>query len=175
MTRLRLLRRAFCALALAPLQPARADERPSDQQVKAAFLTRFGAYVEWPDDAGARADAPLQIGVLGSDPLAQELEQQLRGRKVGERVLQLVRLKSGDSLKGLHMLFIGPGSPIPAPQQRGLLTVSESPPPRGAVIQFVLSEQKVRFEIDLGAAERNGLRLSSRLLAVAAKVVGGGG
>lgn len=167
------MRRQFCALGLLVALPGHADERPSDQQVKAAYLARFGAYVEWPEEGGAR-EAPLLIGVLGAETLAHELEQLLRMRRGGERAIQVLRMKSGDSAKGLHMLLVGAAVTQPLPQQHGLLTVSDGPPGRGAVIQFLLADQKVRFEIDLAAAERNGLRLSSRLLGVALRVVGGG-
>jgi hypothetical protein len=79
------------------------------------------------------------------------------------------------------MLFIGSEVARPAPvlraaQQAGVLSVTEADNglQLGSVINFRLVEDRVRFEVSLPAAEKNNIRLSSRLLSVAYHVLKGG-
>lgn len=154
----------------------------AEYQVKAAFLYKFAGYVEWPDEAGGAVDAPFTIAVLGSEPLVEELQQVVRGRTLADRSVAVRRLKLGDSLTGVRVLFLGKAETPPPDQlrqwthQRPVLVVSESEGAlhAGSMINFVIVERRVRFEIALDTAEANGLRLSSRLLAVAQKVLAAG-
>jgi hypothetical protein len=161
---------------------AQADTAGAEYRVKAAFLFKFTGYVDWPDAAFAAPDAPLVIGVLGAEALAAELARVVEGRRVNERSVQVRRVRPGELPTGLHLLFLArteaPLGPVsvpalaPALQGRPVLVVTEADaamPPLSA-INFVVAERRVRFEIALDAAERAGLRLSSRLLAVAQKV-----
>jgi hypothetical protein len=171
-----------CLLGLALLacdaafgQPrARATERG----VKAAFLYKFLDYVEWPASAFARPDQPIVVGVLGADDLQAELADAVRGRTVADRAVEVRRVRPGDPVNGLNVLFVGAAerariAPIAhSPQGRGLLVVTESDDAldAGSTINFVVQEGRVRFEVALPAAERAGIKLSSRLLAVAQNV-----
>ena len=156
-----------------------ADENATlEQRVKAAFLYQFAAYVEWPPNAFTQAAAPITIAVLGADTLAAELGQIVTGRTVGGRAVAVKRVKAGESLAGVHVLFIGReesarlGQVAQAAQTRSILTVTESDGAltQGSMINFVLVDRRVRFEVGLDSAEKGGLRLSSRLLAVAQQV-----
>jgi uncharacterized protein DUF4154 len=161
---------------------ARAAEDPEslELRVKAAFLYKFAGYVEWPTKAFARPETPVTIGVIGAEPLATELAQAVTGRTVNDRPVTVKRLRAGESLAGLHVLFIGRAENArldqlaQSAQPRSILTVTESDGAlaRGSVINFVLSDGRVRFEIALDSAEKSGLKLSSRLLAVAQQVTG---
>ena len=175
-------------LVAAVLQPppearAAAGGATLEQRVKAAFLYKFAGYVEWPEDAFAQPGAPFTIAVIGAEPLAAELTQAVRGRTVHDRSIAVKRLRSGEPLSGVHMLFVGADERerlttlVGTTQDRPILTVTEfdGALEAGSVINFVVTEQRVRFEVSLGAAERSGLRLSSRLLAVAERVQRGDG
>jgi hypothetical protein len=161
---------------------ARAAEDPEslELRVKAAFLYKFAGYVEWPSKAFARPETPVTIGVIGAESLAVELAQAVTGRTVNDRPVAVRRLKAGESLAGIHVLFVGRAENArldqlaQSAQPRSILTVSESDGAlaRGSVINFVLSGGRVRFEIALDSAEKSGLKLSSRLLAVAQQVTG---
>jgi hypothetical protein len=164
---------ACLALALA-LAPGVAAGQQSEQAVKAAFLYRFAAYVEWP--ASAPPDAPFVIATLGADEVAAELSSMLPGRAVGGRPAVVRTVKEGESLQGVHMLFVGKRASdarasIRAAHQQGVLTVSENGLESGAAINFVIAENRVAFEVSLEAAERSGHRISSRMLAIARRVV----
>jgi YfiR/HmsC-like len=169
-------------IASAPSWHARAAEDPEslEVRVKAAFLYKFAGYVEWPPKSFARPETPVTIGVIGAESLATELTEAVTGRTVNDRPVTVRRLKPGESLAGIHVLFVGRAESArldqlaQSAQPRSILTVSESDCAlaRGSVINFVLTGGRVRFEIALDSAEKSGLRLSSRLLAVAQQVTG---
>jgi YfiR/HmsC-like len=164
---------------LAGALPVYAQDAPvTEDSVKAAFLYKFPAFVEWPANVLARDDEPVVIGVAGAADVLAELNSIAGARKTG-RPLVARAVRDASSLAGVHVLFIGARerarSPdlIRAAQQAGVLVVTEwtGALRQGSVINFLTTpEGRVRFEIDLEPAEKSGLRLSSRLLAVAAQV-----
>jgi len=174
-----LTRRIFFLALVALSLPAFAQDRVAEVQIKAAFLYKFGEFVQWPPAALAKPDAPFAIGVMGADDVAAALEQVVAERTVQGRPVVVRRLRRGESLTGLHMLFIGRedsarlGDILAAAKGQPLLTVTESDNAisQGSVINFVAEDQKVRFDIALPPAERGQLKISSRLLAVARKVI----
>ena len=177
----RLMRACAFSIAVAGgfASPARADAPADEYRVKAAFLYKFGGYVEWPDSSFARADSPLAIGVMGADALADELAQLVVGRTVAGRRVTVRKLRPGDSIEGLHVLFIGRadsgrmGGVLAAARGRALLTVTEAEDALelGSTINFVLVDDKVRFDVAPPPADSGSLKISARLLAVARKVV----
>jgi len=174
-----------CALATAVAalavdsSKAQSEVQASEYRVKAAFLYKFGGYIEWPDGAFERADSPVAIGVMGADALADELVQIVAGRNVNGRPISVRRLRAGDSIAGLHVLFIGRADSgrlaeiLAEAKGHPLLTVTESDQALdlGSMINFVVVEDKVRFDVALVPASLGSLKISARLLAVARKVV----
>lgn len=152
--------------------------RALEHQVKAAFLYKFLSYVQFPARPQATPDAPLTIGVIGADALADELAQLAADRRVNGLPVIVRKLRAGDSVSGLHILFIGraangsAASTIATARAEGILTVTESEDAfaRGSVINFVVVDDKVRFDIALQPAEQANLKISSRLLAIARKL-----
>lgn len=146
------------------------------QRIKAAFLYKFATYVEWPANAFAEPESPIVIGVSGAEPIAQELEQAVLGRKVSGRSVQVRRIAKGDAANDCcQILFVG-GDRVTDMLAQALghpvLTVTEvsAEHPKGSIINFLAAEDRVRFDISREAAERNGLQLRSQLLAVARQV-----
>jgi len=157
---------------------AQADNSSAESQVKAAFLYKFLNFVEWPPQSFASGDSPIVIGVVGADRIAEELALVLANRNANGRPVVARRLQRGDSVAGLHMLFIGRAETrandwLNAAKTQPLLTVSETDDAfaQGSTINFVVVENKVRFDVALRPAEQGNLKISSRLLAVARKVV----
>ncbi len=158
--------------------PAHAQQA-SEAAVKAAYLYKFPGYIEWPAEVFPGPDSPFVIGVTGSDEVAGELEKLVPGRSMGARRIVLRRLREGDSPRGVHILFAGRSDAVTramlkaAHAQHGTLVVSESERglEMGAAINFVAYEDRVAFEVSLENAERTGIRISSRMLAVARRVV----
>jgi len=148
-------------------------------EVKAAYLYRFLAYVDWPDAAFAGPNAPLVIGVAGNDAVAAELARVVVGRTAHGRPLAARRVAPGDALDDVHVLYVGDAALLRAAwlqraRDRPLLIVADgfTALDAGAAIAFVLVEDRLRFDASLRAIDRAGLRVSSRLLALAQRVVG---
>jgi hypothetical protein len=155
-----------------------AAQQPLEQAVKSAYVFRFGEYVAWPDGTFAGPDAPFVIGTLGDDAMAENLEEAVRGRTVGGRPIVVKRLRDAEEARDVHVLYLHPSRGIhrddvaAALRGRAVLTVGDKSAGSGAIIEFVRQENKVRFEIDAAAAERCGLKLSSKLLSLAVAVTG---
>jgi hypothetical protein len=164
---------------LASPRPVQADAQADEYRVKAAFLYKFGSYIEWPRGSFASADSPVTIGVMGAEALAEELAQIVAGRNVNGRPVRVRRLRPGDPIAGLHVLFVGRADGgrlaeiLAAARGQALLTVTESDEglELGSMINFVVVEDKVRFDIAPPPSESSNLKISARLLGVARKVV----
>ena len=169
-------------IAFLGMRPASAqgELQATEPRVKAAFLFKFGSYVEWPSGTFASANAPLTIGVVDADTLADELTAIVAGRSLDGRPVVVRKLHAGDATAGLNIIFIGKTSSrrtaeILSPiKGRATLAVTESEDALdfGSTINFVIVDGKVRFDVALPPADAGGLKISSRLLAVARKVRG---
>jgi hypothetical protein len=171
--------RLLLGLAMALLPAAAPAQQVQEHEVKAAFLYKFPAFVEWPAQPGP--EVPFVIAVVGAEDVAEELRRISRGRTHEGRAIQVREPGDAQGLNGAHMVFVGRGAaarmPLIARALAGapVLVVSESPGAleQGSMINFLLSDGRVRFEVALDRAESGKLRISSRLLAVAASVRGG--
>jgi hypothetical protein len=158
---------ALCLLLHGAL-PVRAEDVSTEYQVKAAFLFIFVKFVEWPD--GTLSDQ-IDICVAGANPFGETLGETLRGEELDGRPISWRTISQPDA--SCHVLFVpsrvGPRPFLRAAQSRQQLTVGESPTflADGGIINFVIEENRVRFEISPAAASRAGLRISSRLLQLA--------
>ena len=158
---------------------AHAQEREvTEAGVKAAFLYKFANYVEWPPAAWASPTAPLVIGVMSSDEVATELEHIAPGRSVNGHPVTVKRVREGDVLGGIHLLFIGRSLVSLAPvlraaREHSVIAVTESARglEQGSAINFVTAADRVAFEVSLDPVEKAGARISARMLAVARRVV----
>ena len=95
------------ALAWLPA-PASAQATVQETQVKAAYLSKFASYAEWPEARLGEDASPLVIGVVGADALAGELEAQTRGQSVRGHPITVRRLAADGPLTEAHVLFVGP-------------------------------------------------------------------
>jgi hypothetical protein len=155
----------------APAAPAAAP--PSDVAVKAAFLTKFPAYVAWPASARPRPGAPLQICILGGDPFGRLIDEAARGQQVDGHPLQVRRLAAPGQAGGCHVAFVQGSSPalLHGLQGKPMLTVTDARGgAQGGMIHFVVHQGRVRFNIDEAQAARSGVGISSRLLGIALTV-----
>jgi hypothetical protein len=147
-------------------------------EIKAAFLYNFTKFVDWPAQTFANADAPIVIGVLGDSPCLQALERLVKDRKVNGRTIVVRRIASADEARVTHMLFVGSERETqfaalePALHSLPVLTVGESPgfATLGGAIDFVPQGDKIRFEINIDAAEQAGLKISAQLQKLATVV-----
>jgi len=171
---------ALCFAGAASAQPPRPEAAAKEVQVKAAYLYKFAGFVDWPAGAFSRPDSPLVIGVAGNDELAGQLEQVVVNRSVGGHPLAVRRLRRGDALAGLHVLYVGSAGAEPgawnellaAARGLPLLTVGDAVDPANNMIRFIMVDQHLRFEVALGQVAPSGLKISARLLAAALRVTG---
>ncbi len=169
----------FLLLVLISLQAMAQENRAAEVQIKAAFLYKFGDFVQWPPGALSRADAPFVIGVLGADDVAAALEGLVVDRTVQGRPIAVRRLRRGDPTAALNVLFIGQAESARLAETltttRGhpvlIVTETDNALADGSMINFVPEDSRVRFDVALASAERGQLKISSRLLGVARRVI----
>ena len=148
---------------------------PTEYEIKAAFLYNFAKFVEWPPSAFSDPRQSLVVCVFGRDPFGHALEDALSGKSIGNRPVTLGRARQLADLAGCHVVFVSAAeSPRLMEITNGLhghsvLLVGETEgfASAGGTIQFVLDQNRVRFAINPDAANRAGLKISSRLLALA--------
>ena len=154
--------------------PAQAEL--TDSQLRAAFLFRFGQYVDWPAGSkGASTDEPLVIGVYGDPALVDDLGRMVSGRQIAGRSVEVRTLDRPDDLDDLAIVFVGTddalliGRALRAARDRGILTVGDTDgfAERGGMVNFFREERKMRFEVNVAATGQSGIRLSSQLLRLA--------
>ena len=151
-----------------------------EYDVKAAFLFNFAKFVEWPEDRPEGDRSALVIGVLGVDPFGGALDAAVRDKTVNGRALSVKRFREVKDLAPCQILFISASETRRLPEILSrlggtpILTVGEPEAftREGGIIRFVTEDNKVRFEINVEAAERANLRISSKLLALARIVHG---
>ena len=147
----------------------------SEYLIKAGFIYNFANLVQWPANAFAQPDSPIVIGILGEDPFGAVLDRVLAGKRVNGRVFLVKRLKSVVDLKECHILFVSSSEiahlaeAIHLVKGMPILTIGEIPgfAKRGGIINLILEDNKVRFEVNVEAAKEADLTISSRLLALA--------
>jgi hypothetical protein len=160
-----------------PLRRAWASNH-TEYEVKAAYLFNFGRFVEWPEDAPPVRASDFAICVLGQDPFGPALDSTITGEKIDGKSVVARRVSKAEEAAECRVLFISPSESgqvkaiLSTLGKSSILTVSDQPQfiQRGGMVQFVLADGRVRFEINVGAARHAGLSVSSDLLKVAANV-----
>jgi hypothetical protein len=153
--------------------------RPEEYQVKSAYLYSFGRFVEWPSDTPASSGNSFVVCVLGQDPFGRTLDQTVAAITVHDRPVAVKHLSRPEDGRACHILFISASedarmkATLDALRGSRVLTVGEtrSFAERGGMIEFTLEGNRVRFLVNLGAAQGAGLTLSSELLRVATGVL----
>ncbi|MGC2061857.1 MAG: YfiR family protein [Thermodesulfovibrionales bacterium] len=151
-----------------------------EYQVKAAFLYSFTKFVEWPDSSFANDQASLSICILGEDPFGDALDA-IRSKTVRDRKLVIKQISEIENMGQCHILFISESEKLDLPAilrkigHMAILTVGDMKgfTESGGMINLVKLDKKIRFKINLKAAQKAGLKLSSQLLKLAVEIEGG--
>jgi hypothetical protein len=169
----------FRAMALSFLLLANAAGADLETQIKAAYLYKFCLYVDWPVSAFESPNSPITIGISRDRALSEELQRITGQRQVKDRSIEVRYIDSLEAFKGLHVLYVGSttGDESKAvfakvAMQPILTVIEEGPSGMPGIIEFVVNESRVKFNVKLNEAEQAGLHLSSDLLSVANVVVG---
>jgi len=149
------------------------SQAPTLDQLRAAFIYRFTQFVNWPDSL--RSDrSPVVVGLLGADDLRPALEQILDGKQLDGRRYQVRVFDRPEEVRGCMVVFVD----LPAARQAGalesvsadgVLTIGngEEFVHAGGVIALIEENRRIRFDINLTAAQKARLRVQSALLDLA--------
>jgi len=170
-----------CVIGAAAARPAppkpKAPAISLEYAVKATYLYKLAPFVNWPPGEFAAADAPFRICVVGDDPFDDFLDKAVAGRGFSGHPFEVRRLASLAPDAACQIVFFGQlpaqdmHDALAAVSGKPVLTVADSHAPEpGAIVHFVVHHGRVGFEIDTGAAERNHLTISSKLLSLAVAV-----
>jgi hypothetical protein len=159
-------------LCIASVLMARA-QKPSEYQVKAAFLYNFTKFLEWPPSAFGQPGEPFVFGVLGNDPFGNYLDEIIRGEKINDHPMIVKRFNDLNAVDKSHILFINmPGKTseiLNALKGKSILTVSDDQNfnKDGGIIKFYTENEMIRLQINITAAKSANLNVSSKLLRIA--------
>lgn len=154
------------------------DSKPTEYEVKAAFIYNFAKFIEWPDGKSREARGAINVCVVGKDPFGPALAA-IEGKTVRDRKIRITRDPSLQNATRCDILFVGSSEEerltriLEALGNSGILTIGDTEgfAQKGVMINFYVENRTVRFEINPKAAVRTGLRISSNLLRIA-KIVG---
>lgn len=173
----RIGRYLLAALLLSVPALAVADETQiSEYRVKSAFLYNFSRFVTWPE-ASLQDRTEFSLCIIGTDPFGAQLDK-LTGKTVHNHTLVVKRHHSLAVVDDCHLVYIGegitPADVLLLAREQPVLTVSDAADfiEQGGIIQFKLVQNKVRFRINMDAANTAGLHISSKLLSLAISVTG---
>jgi hypothetical protein len=173
---------ALCVLLLVSVREvifAEQQRKPTEYEVKAAYLYNFGKFVRWPTSAVATSSGePFLICILGQDPFGATLDSTVNGESIDGKRLAVRHIASASEALKCRVLFISTSEErhlegvLSELSEHPVLTVSDIPGfvNRGGDIGFVNQGEKIRFQVNLGASAKAGLVLSSDLLKVAVSV-----
>jgi uncharacterized protein DUF4154 len=174
-----LLTACACLFTLAAGR-ARAQGPPNpsvEYAVKATYLYKFAPFVEWPGDALQGSDA-LVICIVGRDGVADLVDEAVKGQASAGHRIRVVRLQGAARDAHCNILYVAVRGAAAATildgvRGRPVLTVTdgEQEPRATGIVNFVVVDNRVRFEIDQRAAAENHLVISSKLLSLASRVI----
>ncbi len=145
------------------------DRIVREHDLKAAYIYNIIKFVDWPESA--RHDPELRIGIIGADPFGSSIEI-IKGKIVGKRRITVLRSQNLQTLKHCHALFISRSESRQVEwiarnaSSLNILTFGDTAgfASRGIIVNFFLQDNKLRFEINIDAARRAGLAISSQVL-----------
>jgi hypothetical protein len=167
------------ALLFAPHATSAQDSVPAEYRTKASFLAAVPSFIDWPESAFTSAEAPFLVCVLGDFRFGTVLAELVRTASPHARHIDIRWARKDQELKTCHLLFVSNSEAkryakiLKIVQGAGILTVGETPDflSAGGMLSFSFQNDLLRFEVNLVAANEAHLRVSSKLLALARRVV----
>jgi hypothetical protein len=164
-------------------QPARAQAAADEYRIKAAFIFHFAQFVDWPGGALDARSPSLILCIYDDEPRLTEVRSTVEGKLIGSRALHVRLLSPAQELQGCNIVFLSrdqaqrQAAILRRLRSQPVLTVGESGNflTDGGMIRFHIEENKIRFDINLGASDLSHLKISSQLLLLASVVNRGNG
>lgn len=169
-----------CCLFLAPLQPLAQTSTSQEYRAKANSLANFTGFVDWPVSGFATRDSPFLLCIVGDFPFGTSLAERTSAMAYRGRRIQVVWVHKDSETSSCQILFVSRAEAqryskvLEAVRGRSVLTVGETPNflDCGGAVAFSFQQETLQFEINRDALEEAHLKMSSRLLALARRVVG---
>jgi hypothetical protein len=168
--------RYFVILCIGFLLPISAAAQQSEYTIKAVFLEHFTRFIEWPESFEiADASYPFYVAVIGESPFGSILDEIYADQKIKNRKVEIRYISTPEEIADCHILFISSSSRESLPEilsrtrNKPILTVSDTKgfAENGVLINFYLTGDKIKFEINEKAVHESGLVMSYRLLSLA--------
>lgn len=156
------------ALMFGSYQPASAQK----EKYHSIFIYNFTKYIKWPDN---KSESDFVVGILGNSPIQKNLEAMAQSKQVNGKKIQVKHLSSVDETAGCHILYIAPEESgkidkvLSGTDGETVLIITNSPGmvKKGAAINFVEVDGKIKFELNESNAESKGLRVAGSLVSLA--------
>ncbi len=173
-----------CMLAMSIwIAGTQADDRPArptaattsrEYLLKAAFLYNFAKFTSWPTEAISGAGKPVRLCILGKDPFGAALES-IEGKNIQQRPLVTIRIARVSDAEECHIIFIGSSEQerlrgiLDYLRELPILTIAEMSnfARVGGIIGLKTVEDRIRFDINVDAANEANLKFSYKLLQLA--------
>jgi YfiR/HmsC-like len=170
------VRRTIVVTLLATARLAAQSGAVVEDDIKAAFLYNFAKYVEWPDTAFPTG--AFRVCVIADASFVKSVGDIIAGETIAGRPVTREAPSTPEEARSCNILFVGRGNAgradqlLAAVRDSHVLTVGDSADflTHGGVVTFVREGDRVRFDVNVGEAQRAGLTVSSRLLRVARRV-----
>jgi len=167
--------RLVVAIAVAALGAGTLRAQDLEYPVKAAFLYNFLSFIEWSPAPAGSAVAPFRVCIIGADPFGKTLDDMVKGERVGHRPIEVARPADEEAAATCQVVFVARTDDARLPTivrmaaGKGVLIVGETAKvlPACGAIAFVQEGERLRFDVNINAIRRQGLRASSKLLRVA--------
>ena len=158
----------------------RAQDSPSEYELKAAFVYNFAKFVDWPPSVYSKPESPFAICILGDDPFGSVIDDTLRGKTIADHPVVIRRDKDAAAARRCQIVFVSASEKHRLPnifeslKGASVLVVGDVDgfAAAGGAIELTLENSRVGFDINPGAAAGAGLHISSKLLALATIVHG---
>lgn len=147
-----------------------------EHKIKAAYIYNFARYIEWPEETFKDLKEPFIIGIVGVDPIRQDLEKLAKSRTIEGRPIKIKLFAKPKDVTPCQILFLSPTLKLEVQRQilknlagKNVLFVGQTSNflRMGGVIDFVVHQNRVRLTVALEAAHREKLKVSAKLLRVA--------
>ena len=141
-----------------------------ERAVRAAYVFNLTKYVEWPGGG-----SELVIGFEGNRPTGEILQKLLDGKTSDSRLIRVLLFPSKDELKRCNVLYVTETEGkktqalLEGLDNRNMLTVGESAEfaKAGGMVSLVKAGDQIQIQVNVEAAQRAGIKISSRLLNLA--------
>lgn len=163
-------------MVLCSISASSNDEKPSqlEYQVKATLIYNFAKFINWPSESFLTETDPIVVGIVGKDPFGKILDETFVGQTVHGRTIKVNRVKDLKELRVSHILFISLSEAerfkeiLDSIQGTSIVTISDIPDfeRQGGMIGLFLRENRVRFSINIDAADFAHVKVNSQLLKI---------